>query len=189
MVFNGSTWDRMQEDTNGGIKTAGCAAHDAVDAGSPVKVGAQARSTLPTAVASADRVNFIADVYGRQLTGHIDPSMQVWKSFNATTTQTGVAIWTPAAGKKVVITHLVIGTYGSTAARCIIWFGGSADTTYNEGTDQAVVKASFAPTATSDPGLVLTPQVPIFAATADHVLRITTDAGLSIDVTVYGYEI
>lgn len=45
----------------------GALAHDAVDAGNPLKVGGQARTTNPTAVADADRTNFIADKLGKQV--------------------------------------------------------------------------------------------------------------------------
>lgn len=176
-------------DATGGLHVQGAIAHDAVDSGNPSKIGGKARTALPTAVAASDRVDASADVFGRLLVAHATPDMQVSKAFNATTTQTGAAIWTPAAGKKVVLTCLVIGTYGTTAARVIIWFGASADTTYTAGTDQPVVLASFAPSATVKPGLVLPLPVPLAAITADHVLRITTDAGISIDVTVHGYEV
>ena len=137
-------------------QAVGDVAHDGVDASNPIKVGFQARATLPTAVASADRANGISDVYGRQLVSHIDPGMQVWKSFNATTTQTGVAIWTPTAGKKIVVTGFHVTTYGTTAGRVILWFGASADTTYTEGTDQPLFKGSFAPSTTSKPGALPT---------------------------------
>ena len=43
----------------------GGVANDAVDAGNPVKIGAMARATDPTAVADADRVNIMADVLGK----------------------------------------------------------------------------------------------------------------------------
>ena len=173
----------------GAAEVAGDTAHDAGDAGRPVKTGGVARTALPAAVAASDRVNASHDVFGRALSAHATPDMQVSKAVNYTTTQTGAAIWTPAAGKKIAITSIVIGTYGTTGARVIIWFGGAADTTYSAGTDQPVVIASFAPSTSSKPGLVLTPATPIFAITADHVLRITTDAGISIDVTVHGYEV
>ena len=117
-----------------------------------------------------------------------DPSVQIWRSANYTTTQTGTAIWTPAAGKKIAITHLTISSYGTTGARVILWFGASGDTTYTAGTDQLVFASSFAPTANSKPGAIPYVGEPIFAATADHVLRITTDAAISLDITVYGYE-
>jgi hypothetical protein len=169
--------------------STGNVAHDAADSGSPVKVGGKAASALPTAVSNADRADALTDTYGRLMICHIDPAMQIWKSFNATTTQTGVAVWTPASGKKVVITALQIGSYGATAARLILWFGASGDTTYTEGTDQPVIKQSFAPSANGFPGLLLPTHTAIYATTVDHVLRVTTDAALSFDITVFGYEV
>lgn len=115
-------------------------------------------------------------------------STQTWKSANYTTSQTGASIWTPGSGKKIAITHLTIGTYGTTAARMILWIGASADMTYTAGTDQLVFAGSFAPATTSYPGVVLVPPTPILAANADYILRITTDANLSVDIAVYGYE-
>lgn len=44
---------------------AGDVAHDAVDSGAPVKIGAKAATANPTAVAGADRVNAMADKVGR----------------------------------------------------------------------------------------------------------------------------
>lgn len=50
------------------VNVAGDLAHDAADSTSnPIKVGGQARTTNPTAVADADRVNFIADKLGKQV--------------------------------------------------------------------------------------------------------------------------
>lgn len=50
-----------------GIAVQGSVAHDAADAGNPVGVGLQARTTNPAAVADADRVRAIADKVGRQV--------------------------------------------------------------------------------------------------------------------------
>ena len=170
------------------VDAAGDIAHDAGDSGNPVKIGTKAANALPTAVANNDRANAIGDLWGRLLTAHIDPAMQTWKSFNATTAQTGTDVWDPTAGKKIAITSISIGTYGTTAGRLILWFGDNADTTYTEGTDQLVFAASYAPSSTSKPGTVLTFPTPIFCATADRELHITTDADLSVDIAVYGYE-
>jgi hypothetical protein len=156
--------------------------------GNPVKVGYKAASALTGAEANADRVNGIADLWGRQLTAHIDPAMFVSKAFNATTTQTGTDVWDPANGLRIAVTSVVIGTYGTTAGRVILWFGDNADTTYTAGTDQVLLAFSAAPSATSKPGLVFTPASPVFCTTADRELHITTDAAMSIDVTVHGYE-
>lgn len=168
--------------------SAGDTAHDSADSGNPVKVGAKAANALPTAVANGDRANAIADLFGRILTAHIDPAMQVHKVVNVTTQQTGSDVWSPASGKKIAVTSVVIGSYGTTAGRVILWFGDNADTTYSAGTDQVLVAASFAPSASAKPGLVYTPAVPVFCTTADRELHLTTDAAISLDITVEGYE-
>lgn len=167
---------------------AGDVAHDSADSGNPVKVGGKAANAFPTAVANADRANFITDLFGRLLVTPIDGAMQVWKSANYTTAQTGVTIWDPTSGKKIAITSISIGTYGTTAARLILWIGANGDTTYSAGTDQLVFAGSYAPSTTSKPGTVLTFPTPIFVTTADYELHITTDAALSVDIAVYGYE-
>lgn len=165
-------------------------AHDDVDAAGnqPVKVGAQARSSLPAAVANADVANAIADLFGRQLVGHIDPAMQIHKAVNVTTQQTGTDVWDPGGGLRIAVTSLIIASYGTTAGRVILWFGDNADTTYTAGTDQVLAAASFAPSANSKPGLVYTPAIPVFCVAADRELHLTTDAAMSLDITVEGYE-
>lgn len=171
-----------------GLNIEGDVANDSVDSGNPVKIGFQATSTLPTAVATGDRVNGMADLYGRQLVANIDDGMQVWKGANYTTQQTGTDIWTPSAGKRIGVTYLAISSYATTAARVILWFGASGDTTYTAGTDQLVWAGSFAPSANAKPGAIVSLPFGIFAVTADHRLKITTDAAISLDLTIYGYE-
>lgn len=168
--------------------TGSSIAHDDADSGNPHKIGFKAANALPTAVANNDRANGISDLFGRQLVAHVDPAMQVAKGVNYTTTQTGAVIWDPTSGKKIAITSIVIGSYGTTSGRLILWLGANGDSTYSAGTDQLVLAASFAPSATSKPGLVFTPASPIFCTTADHELHITTDANLSVDIAVNGYE-
>jgi hypothetical protein len=162
--------------------------HDAADSGAPVKVGGQARTSFPTAVANADRVNAIFDILGRQLVAHIAPEQAVHKNNTYTSTQTGSTIWDPTSGKKIAVTSVIIGTYGTTSGRIIVWFGDNADTTFTQGTDQVLVAASFAPSTTSKPGLVYTPASPVFCTTADREIHVTSDAGISFDLTIEGYE-
>ena len=57
----------MGTDTKGNRLVVGNLANDAVDAGFPIKIGGQARTTNPTAVADADRVNAIFDKLGKQI--------------------------------------------------------------------------------------------------------------------------
>jgi hypothetical protein len=165
-------------------------AHDDADTSGnqPVKVGAQARSSLPAAVANADVANLTSDLFGRLLIAQIDPAQAVHKVVNVTSAQTGSDVWTPGSGKKIAVTSVVIASYGTTSGRVILWFGDNADTTYTAGTDQVLVAASFAPSTNSKPGLVYCPAVPVFCTTADRELHLTTDAAISLDITVEGYE-
>jgi hypothetical protein len=187
LVFNGTSWDRQRGDTTGTF-TVGNVAHDVADTGNPVKIGLRAEAALPTAVATDDRVNAIADVFGRQLVAHIDAGMQVWKSANYTTQQTGASVWTPSAGKKICVTYLAVSSYATTSARVIIWLGASGDTTYTAGTDQLIWAGSFAPSANAKPGAIVSLPYGVTAVNADYQLRVTTDAAISLDITVYGYE-
>lgn len=58
-------WDNAASD---GASVSGDVAHDAVDAGEPVKIGGKARTANPTAVAANDRVDAFFDDVGRQVT-------------------------------------------------------------------------------------------------------------------------
>jgi hypothetical protein len=116
------------------------------------------------------------------------PTITTFKCQTFTTAQTGVAIWTPAAGKAVVITALQIQSYGTTAGTAIVWFGATADATYTRSTDAPLFDGEFAPSATNKPGVYVTyPAHP--RGTADYVLRLTTTNAQSITVTVWGFEI
>lgn len=163
-------------------------AHDAADSGNPVKIGGKAINALPTQVANNDRTNATFDLQGRQLVGHIDPAMQVWKQVEATTTQTGTTIWDPTAGKRIAVTSYEIGTGGTTAGLLTIWFGDNADTTFTQGTDQVLFRGTLTPSATSTPGVISNLSTPVFCTTADRELHYTTSAGITVYITVYGYE-
>jgi hypothetical protein len=116
------------------------------------------------------------------------PTITAFKCVTASTAQTGAAIWTPASGAAVVITALQIQSFGTTAGTAIVWFGGSADTTYTRGTDAPAFDGEFVPSQTNKPGLYVTYPNPI-RGEADFVLRLTTTNAQSITVTVWGYEI
>ena len=111
------------------------------------------------------------------------------KDAEYTTAQTGAALWTPASGKRFVVTDLTITTGGTTAGLVTLWQGASADTTYTAGTDNAIFRGNFVPSATSTPGVVKSFNIPYVSSTADHVLRVTTSAGITVYIQVNGYEI
>ncbi len=113
----------------------------------------------------------------------------VWKRVTASSAQTGAAIWTPASGRRVVLTELLIGIGGTVAGTCTVWFGGSADTTYTGGTDQPVFEHEFAPSSTLKPGVVIGNGAGLIGYGAvDDVLRLTTTNALVITVIARGYE-
>lgn len=174
----------------------GDAAHDAPVSGNPILNAARASTASPTAVsADGDVVYLWALRSGALVTAKIphlgknaDPYTLTGKTAQYTTTQTGVALWTPAAGKKLVITSYQIQCGGTTAGTLQVWFGASADTTYSRGTDLAIFDGEFAPSATLKPGVV---QTGLWMASAvDHVLRVTDSAAINpLTVTVWGYEV
>lgn len=109
------------------------------------------------------------------------------KTLQFTTTQTGTALWTPASGKRIVITSYQIQTGGTQAGAVQLWFGAGGDTTYTRGTDLAIFDGEFAPSATSKPGVVQTGTW--IADAVDRVLRVTDSAAINpLTVTVWGYE-
>jgi hypothetical protein len=171
--------------------TSGDVAHDSPDSGNPVKIGfkADAVATLAGAVANNDRVDGVADRYGRQLISHIDPGMQVWKSAEYTSTQTGANIWVPTAGNRFVVTQLNIATGGTTAGLVTIWGAQTATTAYVAGTDQVFFRGTLTPTANATPGALIQPPYPMFSDTLNDCLKITTSANMTIYIQVYGYEI
>lgn len=163
---------------------------EGVTSGTAIGISA-ASLPLPTGAATAAKQPALgtmavpsADVLSVQ-----GPGTQITKAVNFTTTQTGSDVWSPASGKKIAVTDLTISAYGTTAGRVILWFGDNADTTYTAGTDQVLEIASFAPSATVKSGLAKVYGItPVLCTTADRELHITTDAGMSLDITVRGYE-
>lgn len=113
----------------------------------------------------------------------------VWKQANYTTQQTGASIWTTTSTTYAALYYLAVSSYGTTGGRVIIWFGASADTTYTAGTDQLIWAGSFAPSTTSRPGAIISVPALIVSNVVDYHVKITTDAAISLDITIYGYEL
>lgn len=173
-----------------GLYVQGHLAHAASDGGNPIKVGAKAAvSALPAGVTNAQRSDNLSDRYGRQLVEHVDAGLTTFKGFSFTTAQTGVALWTPASGKRVCILGYYLSFGGTTSGVATLWLGASADTTYTEGTDQVVWAGDLILSATLDKQIgPVYPPWGVKAITTDHVLRLTTSAGMTVKGGVYGYE-
>lgn len=59
---------------------------------------------------------------------------------------------------------------------------------WDPGDDYKVGIYTLTPTATTNPSIIFTPQVPIFCNSKNKKLRITTSAGIKLDVLVWGYN-
>lgn len=161
----------------------------ATDAGNPVKIGGVVGQAFPTELITGKRANQLVDRFGRSLTSHIDPAMQIWKPARYTTTQTGAVVWAPTTGKRIAVTHVIMGSGATTPGRLILWFGANGDTVYSAGTDQLIADITFTPSASATPaGAPPMDTTPIFCQTADFELHATTDAALTIGFVVYGYH-
>ncbi len=112
---------------------------------------------------------------------------QVTKTAQYTTTQTSTALWTPASGKRVVVTSVQVQVGGTTAGTLQLYFGSGA---YSRGTNQAIFDGEFAPSTTLKPGVIMTPYVPYTSLTTNDSLRVTDSAAINpLTVTVWGYEV
>lgn len=95
--------------SNSALACEGDVAHDAADAGNPVKQGAKAiaHGTNPTAVAAADRTDLYANRAGVPFVIGGHPNVQTIRA-NYTTAQTNTAIITVGGGLKIVVTKIAI---------------------------------------------------------------------------------
>lgn len=206
-LFNGTGWDRARGDITNGIdvdvtrvKPDGTNIMPSLDS---VARAGYVRITDGTNFVGIDTVHNDGEsatenhlMVGSRNSGlnHLGTfdNMRVSVGVNKTATyaaaQTGTALWTPAAGKAIVVTNVQIQSYGTTAGTAQLWFGAAGDTAYNRGTDAAVFDGEFAPSATNKPGVIMTFPTPL-RGTADYVLRVTTTNAQSITFNVWGYEV
>jgi hypothetical protein len=104
------------------------------------------------------------------------------KDKTITSAATGTAIWTPTAGKKIVLTQLIITAWGATDAIVEIYRNGGGEgnrffysnvDVSNKGPFQLIIP--FNPAAPFE--------------SADDALKITTSDDLSVTIVAVGYEV
>ena len=83
------------------IEVVGDAAHDAVIAGNPVRIGGHARNADITAVANGDTANFITDLQGKQVVLPFAVPELLWQGVTAAITGTSDTAVKAAAGAGV----------------------------------------------------------------------------------------
>jgi len=110
-------WDNTASD---GASVTGDVAHDGADAGEPVKIGGQARTTNPTAVADADRVNAIYDKLGKQIVVGSIRDMKGVQHTTITSSTSETTIATAAASTFLDLYGLIITNTSATACSVTI---------------------------------------------------------------------
>ncbi len=105
----------------------------------------------------------------------------VHKDASYTTAQTNTAFWTPASGKKFVLTDItivvggvidgVLTIFDETNASGSILFKGTIDVSNNK---QFTYGHAF--------------RIPHVGASADNVMKVTTTTAMTVDIVTHGYE-
>lgn len=165
----------LEEQADGSFapKVAGTKAHDAADAGAPVKIGGQARTTNPTAVADADRVNFIADKLGKQVVVNSIRDLKGVQKTTITSSTSEATIVTAVASTFLDLYGLIITNTSATATEVTI-----KDST--AGTTRAVIAVPAGDTR----GFMLTESAAIPQATVNNNWTATcADSVASIEIT------
>lgn len=111
---------RVAQATDCNVQVLGSVASDVVDAGNPVKMGFQARTTLPVAVADADRVNAIGDKFGRQIVQHGIRDLRGNQHTTITSSIAETTIVTANATNMLDLYGLVIANSSATATTVTI---------------------------------------------------------------------
>lgn len=94
--------------------TGGTVAHDAADSGNPIKIGGRARTAFPTAVAQDDRVDNVADKFGRTTVVTAPVDARVSGSIDITGTETTDVIAAPGASIAIVVTDIEVSNGDAT---------------------------------------------------------------------------
>ncbi len=166
----------LATDTEGSQRNIGNRAHDAVDAGAPVKIGYKAYAfdgTAPqTDAAEADRVNAISDLSGIQYVQTAHPFF--WSaSVDYAAAQTNATIKTaPGVGLKLYITDIFLSN-GAVAGNVTLLDGSAG-----------AVKWECYPAING--GAAWSPKNPI-ALTANTLLAITSTTVTTHSLTINGF--
>lgn len=160
---------------------AGDIAAAATDSGNPVKVGAIAKSSEPTALTTGQRANFYTDLVGKHIVlPYANPenfvSGAITSAMTGTTSTSLVAA--PAAGLRNYITQFTVSNSHATVGTDVIIQDGSGGTTLYT-----------IPAAANYGGAVITLPTPLrqpTTATALFCANVTT--GASTKVSASGYK-
>lgn len=156
--------------------TGGTVAHDAVDSGNPIKVGARACTELLSPVTQNDRADLMTDKHGRLLTTVIPHNQRVSETLNRTNTEAGQLLVNATNMAYVVTAITVVNAHATVGTKVEILNGASVKWKGYAG----ALGGGF---AIADPN-------GLFVGTANTKLEgkcVTT--GADVDITVSGYKI
>lgn len=105
----------------------------------------------------------------------------VRKDFSYSTAQTNTIIWTPASGKKFVVTDIVMNVRNSTLGALTLAIFDDTNAAGN-----SLHKATYESGANTD--VISNLGTPFVSNALNQSLKITTSGGLTISGTVWGYE-
>ena len=156
-------------------QVVGSIAHDGIDSGNPVKIGAKALSTIPSVVATGDRTDAISDLYGalRVREDHVNQWSYHENSSSALTDTTVKAA--PGAGLSIYITDIVCSTGAATAMDFFI----------EEGTT-TIVLGPYYLEAIAGRGVALQFKTPK-KITANTLISITNSAAIAHSFDISGF--
>ena len=158
----------------------GTVAHDAADSGAPIKTGGYAINAERTAVANADRADFVTDLTGKQIVlPYANPENMVSGVITAplTTIVSTKLLNAPAAGLRNYITTLVVSNTHATVGTELALYDGIAGATF-----------FTVPAASVFGGAVVAFPTPLRQpTTATGVYAICILTGASVKVSAAGY--
>jgi len=162
---------------DGAVVAAGDVASDGIDSGNPIKIGLQARTTDPTAVANADRVNAIGDTLGKQvvLLGAVHDRI-VTGTTNYTNDTAADVIALVASNRIVVMSILVTNAHATVSTKVEI----------RDGTTVKIIGQAQA----TGGGFSMGSGYPLFIGTSGAAVTarcVTT--GAHVNVSISGYTI
>jgi len=109
-----------------------------------------------------------------------DPAEAQRKGFAYTTAQTDTALWTPASGKRVMVTGYIITATGTTDADMQMFFNtNSANNWVYNGRIDVSANSPVMGSMTMNPPT---------GGAIDEILKVTTNAAMTVAGVVFGYE-
>ncbi len=129
----------------------------------------------------SDQTDYEANYRSSKANKQILRTSQIHKSFSVTTQQTNATIWTPASGKRIILTGYQFSLHNNTLV------AQSAQLFEDTNTAANILYTNFTATGSNfDVSHVLTPAVPL---AVDKAIKATTSGGIRVAGVLFGYEV